>query len=432
MTANGLQKRRSSNGALLPSHEDTLAIRWDMRLLAFLVALSACTPATVHTPTPVPPGPPPIRRHYGLVQVLDEVIAIDKQNAWSPEICATAIEKARYAEPNARGLQNYVAGVVFDRCGRKEDAKKEMERAATQLSKGSPERATAMLWLTLGELNERGDPWLETAAERLRGIVVDVQFRHADVLLELARVQLRMSRQRGDDALREEARKNILRAIAVDSAQPALRVELVRYHLEEAGVPSLVSSVALAPEDSPRRRLALQRASIVAEGALKVFPEHAPLHYAKGRVASAQGIFDKAADAFAKAAELDPSLVEAHLALGSTFLQLRLVEPAVTAFRGALAHDAKRYEALLGLGIALRAGGTPAGLDEAVKLVERAMALAPERAPAHFEAALIALRRHSEANARRHLKRFVALAGDTPSLTAARQRAVALLEEIGS
>lgn len=403
-----------------------------MRPIVFWVALSACSPANVPAPPPTPPPPPRFIQHHDLRQVLDEVIAIDKRDAWSSESCAMAIEKARYAEPEGRGFRSFVAGVVLDRCGRRDDAKKELTEAAVRLSKGSTEWATATLWLTLDELNGRGDAWLATAAERLHAIVVATQFRHADTLFELARVQLRLARHTGDDALREEARKNVMRTIAVDSAHAAARVELIRGFLEEAGVSEHVSSFAALPATTPRRRLALQRAGYVAESALKQFGDYAPLHYATGLVASASGAFERAADAFAKASELDPSLVEAHLALGSTFLQLRLAESAATAFRGALAQSPDRYEALLGLGVALRVGASAPGLEEAKKVVDKALALSPERPPAHFEAALIALARDDEGDARRHLKRFVALAGDVSSLDATRAHAVALLEEIGS
>lgn len=123
---------------------------------------------------------------------------------------------------------------------------------------------------------------------------------------------------------------------------------------------------------------------------------------------------------------LEPDQPTWAIGYGAVLLAQRRYADAARVHRQALEHAAKRYELLVGLSVALR--GTKSGYDAAQRAISTALATSPQRAPAYYEAGLLASATGREEDARRHLRRFVELAKDDPSLSSARERAEQLLE----
>lgn len=401
-----------------------------------LIALGACAPPLpAQEPEPPPVLPVPRQRYYDVLVTAREVARIDDEGGWTKAVCVEAIEKASHTEPVHRGFNVYLEAVVYDRCGHVDEARKAMRETLRAGRRDSLEALNARLWLILDELEHKGDAHRRAAAKQLDELIKDASFRHADALIALSRVQQQLAGAAPENAaLREEAHKNLLRAIAVDGVHETARFELVQFHLRAAGVPAR-GAISAPPSSSPRdagSERALKLAHVVAVEAVEAFADNPRLHFALGEVYRARGLFGPALAAFTKASELRPAMLEAHLARGAVLLRLRASAPAERAFRAAVALDENGYEALIGLSVALRSQREPARVEEAQATIAKALEIAPERAPAHYEAALVALARSSIASAKQHLAHFIARSEGDPALRAARIRAQAKLEELGT
>ena len=110
-------------------------------------------------------------------------------------------------------------------------------------------------------------------------------------------------------------------------------------------------------------------------------PEDHRWPYLRGYLLQVEGRLPEATDHFARALELDPKFLPAHLRLGRARLELGELEAARAQFERALTLDAEAPAAIEGLGKIAEAEGDP---DAATSYFEQALALAPEATSLHY------------------------------------------------
>lgn len=142
-------------------------------------------------------------------------------------------------------------------------------------------------------------------------------------------------------------------------------------------------------------------------------------HYLEGcRLDEDETTMDRAAEAYQRALELDPSLACAYTNLGNLSYRRSDVEAAVSYYTRALGLDAEQPEAHYNLGfLSLSAGDA----GRAATHLEHAVAHDPSFADAHFNLALAYEELARHADARRHWERYLVLDPDGPWATVARR-----------
>lgn len=154
-------------------------------------------------------------------------------------------------------------------------------------------------------------------------------------------------------------------------------------------------------------------------------PEYAPAW--RGRAIAAAALKDSptAKTAFTKAIELDPKDWFSHLQLGMMLLGEK--DPAAEAILAKAAQEnPENAVAWQALGIAIE---RTKDLNGAVYCYERAAALAPTSAEAHYSLGALQLARREDAKALVHLQRYLDLKPDAPDATEVRD-AIAQIHEI--
>jgi len=156
------------------------------------------------------------------------------------------------------------------------------------------------------------------------------------------RGKIRLRREnRADDSV---AITLLERAVALDPDFAAAHAELVRAYL--------LRVEQFAPSDTA----VVERAWVAAEKALRLAPDLAEAHFARGSLLSnLSGRLspEPAIREDRRALELNPNLAQAHHQLGNIYLHLGLLDKAVDEFRKTLAIDPGNYGATRRIGIAL-------------------------------------------------------------------------------
>ena len=154
--------------------------------------------------------------------------------------------------------------------------------------------------------------------------------------------ELRLWREnREDDSV---AIKWLEQAVALDPDFAAAQAELAWAYTLRVN--------QFAPGDSA----AVTRAGLAAERALRLDPDLAEAHFARGALlSSVSGRFAPGPDIqeYHRALELNPNLARAHHNLGLIYLHRGLLDKAVAEFRATLAIDPANYGATRRLGIVL-------------------------------------------------------------------------------
>ena len=100
----------------------------------------------------------------------------------------------------------------------------------------------------------------------------------------------------------------------------------------------------------------IERAWVATEKALRLDPELAEAHFARGALLSGLSgrvAPEPAVEEYRRALELNPNLAQAHHGLGTIYLHLGLVDKAVDQFRRTLAIEPGNYGATRRIGLAL-------------------------------------------------------------------------------
>src|SRR5690348_13595542 len=117
------------------------------------------------------------------------------------------------------------------------------------------------------------------------------------------------------------------RAVALDPTSAAAQAELARAYALRVD--------QFAPQDS----VALERAQVAAEKALRLDPNLAEAHFAQARLLWTAGLFahERAIREDQRALALDPNLDRAHQHLGNVYLHIGLLDKAIEEFQKTLA-----------------------------------------------------------------------------------------------
>ena len=156
---------------------------------------------------------------------------------------------------------------------------------------------------------------------------------------------------RGKIGLRRENREDdsvaitlLERAVALDPDFAAAQAELAHAY------------VLRVEQFVWRDTAVIERAWVATEKALRLDPELAEAHFARGALLSGLSgrlAPEPAVGEYRRALELNPNLAQAHHGLGTIYLHLGLLDKAVDEFRSTLAIDPGNYGATRRIGLAL-------------------------------------------------------------------------------
>ena len=315
----------------------------------------------------------------------------DESGQWSAGDCGRIIELFEAAdEAQGGGFAEaiYMMGVVSQRCGKKDEALDYFRKALRANAKFC--RARAALGLHELRNGNRGK------AEQMFRQAIKDDLRCVPAYVNLAIIQ----RQKGGSEL-DEARRNLRRALAVDSSYLPAFNELALVFMAEA---------------EAGKEQSMDLAEIVCRQAQLLNKDYAPIYNTWGLIKMRRGDVNEALRFFGKARELDPSIFEAHMNFGQVTLSFRGYEDALQAFQKAVELRPDDYDAVIGLGVALR------GLerfDEAEQQYKKAQQLAPNRPESYFNLALLyqdykggTIQEYE--TAKRYFDQFLAKAGGNP------------------
>lgn len=180
---------------------------------------------------------------------------------------------------------------------------------------------------------------LSTAEERALRAVPTA---HVDAYDAYLRGKIRLRREnREDDSV---AIVWLERAAAIDPDFAAAQAELAHAY------------ILRVEQFAPRDTAVVERAWVATEKALRLDPNLAEAHWARGALlaGSTGGLApEPAIQEHRRALELDPNLALAHHALGNIYLHYGLLDKAVDEFRRTLAIDPGYYGATRRIGLAL-------------------------------------------------------------------------------
>ncbi|MEC7525651.1 MAG: tetratricopeptide repeat protein [Myxococcota bacterium] len=318
-----------------------------------------------HTPTVTPlvgdPARPPSEAQVTRAwEDASEVFARhDAAGAWDGEACReslAAFEAIRTGDGAQDARAVYMSGLVAERCGNEDGARRLYERSV-ELDPELCEPRTALA----ARLMERGRS-VEARAALEAAIARNA--RCAPAYLNLAVLQSE------DPDQREAAIDSLRRALASRSDYlPALNQMALVYLAMSEARPEL-----------------LDLAAVVCRQAQLVDDAYAPIYNTWALIDVARGDVTAAVAKLARARALDPSLFEAHMNFGQLTLSQRAYEDAARAFGEARALRPESYDAAVGLGVALRGLRRP---DEAEASYRAALEIDAARAEAWFDLAVL-------------------------------------------
>ena len=151
--------------------------------------------------------------------------------------------------------------------------------------------------------------------------------------------------------MRLESRENdsvaitlLERALARDPEFAAAQAELARAY------------VVRVEQFAPRDTAVIERAWVASEKALRLAPDLAEAHFARGSVLSSLSgrlAPEPAVQEYRRAVDLNPNLSQAHHGLGTIYLHVGLLDKAVDEFHKTLAIDPGNYGATRRIGLGL-------------------------------------------------------------------------------
>jgi tetratricopeptide (TPR) repeat protein len=349
----------------------------------------------IASPERSPPPAPDAARAFR--EALDSMARHDA-SGWSEAACRQVAESfLRVRDPAGRlpAAAAYDAGLAYQRCGLRADAKKQHVAVLSR----APAFHRARVQLALLAFEESGERAVEAAIAELKRAVVDARFQNVEALVHLARLQMRrgsaVSDGDGADDL-ERAKRNLQRALAIDDGYMPAFDQLALHYLAIArrrGGETAVR-VARGAHTSTSDAGALELAALVCSQALQRDPRHAPVHNTAGLIAVERGDPTAAVQSFGRARTLDPTFFEAHMNFAAVNLQFRGFQQAESAYRRAMQLRPGDYDAHLGLALALRGqieeAASDTRLGEVQRLLERAKQIDPDRPEAYFNDAVLA------------------------------------------
>jgi chemotaxis protein histidine kinase CheA len=137
----------------------------------------------------------------------------------------------------------------------------------------------------------------------------------------------------------------------------------------------------------------LELAALVASQGVMKNGNYAPIHNTAGLIQVQMDNFNGAVKSFARARQLDPKFIEAHMNYAAVNLSFRGFAEAEGAYRDALKLVPNDYEAHLGLALALRGQINDMNFDKYVadtqKELDECKRVSPDRAEAYYNEAIL-------------------------------------------
>ena len=324
---------------------------------------------------------------------------------WNSSNCAEAANRFKQvAEVADKMVEAYFnAGVVHQRCGNEESAEEMYKAALSIMGSHAPSLAN------LGEIYYRrgndgvAKKYWERAFEADKQVVA-AQNNLAWLLYQQMRTT---ENPKARDALEKEALTYLQRVLAVDND-----------NIEAYTIMALI--YLLGAEDNRSR---LDVANLLLEEGKKRNDRYAPLYNAWGLLQLEKENVSQALRHFQNAMQLDPNFTEARLNAARVVGDFRKYQEAEQYYRKVLEDQSMRkelrYDALIGLGFALRGQGK---IDEAEKLYAEAMEVDKTRGEAFYNMGLLwkdfrtndpspAVNRDAYAKARTFFQQFLARDG---------------------
>lgn len=312
----------------------------------------------------------------------------------------------------------------------------QMEAGATQYDDAIASFRAAILvdptlweaWLDIGVIELRRARLGEAAKALQKSLDI---YASPQALDALGAVYLRQGKAERAVALYERAlakepgsvpmRNALAAALRAAGKLDAAEIECRAVLGENAFDPAAYATLAAIMID----RNQLDLAEVLLNKGLARHPEHPLLLTNLGLVALRRGDDQQAMAMFDKASTADPTFVVGKLNKAGLYLGVGDHAKAKTELEAVLAIEPGNLEALLGLGIALRISGD---LEGARKKWEGVLAIDDEHAGAHFNLGVLDMD-HAQRppTAKKHLERYLQIAGDGAAYAPAAKERLAIL-----
>ena len=308
--------------------------------------------------------------------------AESEKAGWNGDRCDDAAEKFVAAGKGKRADAFFNAGVAYQKCSKLADAERHYKQALAVDANYAPALAS------LGELAFRAGRRDEAVQLWKQAVDKDGRLEVTAARVNLAALAYQQIRATSVAATRAQLEKDAIghlqRTLAIDNDN------IVAYTL----------MALIYMEGAERNRNRLDVAELLISEGKKRNDRYAPLWNASGILKMKRGNVAKALEDFRQAVQLDPKLAEARMNVGQIVLSSRNYDDAENQFREVLAMERNNYEALIGLGIALRgqatvarAAGKSGDFDAKIKDAEdtynKAMTLDRNRPDSYYNLGLL-------------------------------------------
>jgi tetratricopeptide (TPR) repeat protein len=289
------------------------------------------------------------------------------KTGWNESACRQSAEKFQSVVHEHADLvaAQFMVGLSYDRCKLLDDATKAYQQATTM--KGDPTKQAMALsnlgtiFYKQGKIDGAKQYW--DSAIKANGKLVAARINVAS--LELEQMRHTTAKDPKYKQLEEDARINLSNALGVESDN----------------VEAYTAYGLLYMEGWAANKNRLLLAKLLLDEGKKRNEKYAPLQNAYGLYFMHRGALNEALASFSGAVAADPTFAEARLNAGQLTLNFRKYDVAKEMFGKALEIQPKNYDAIIGLGIAMRGLGD---LDGAEAQYKKAQGVDPKRGAAYY------------------------------------------------
>lgn len=300
-------------------------------------------------------------------ETFNEAVGLVKQHDqakdWEDKACKKVADLFRDAseeQPDGLAVAIFNAGLVYRKCGDDGEAKKLFKEALRiDPNYSSPRIALSNYAYDAGDISKAEKMY----SDAIKGAPLALET--VEAYVNLAQIQ-RTKKTGSTEKNREEAQKNLRRALAIDAESMPAFTEMAYLYLDQA----------------LKDKSKLTLAEVVCVQATKIDGAYAPIYNVWGLLKMREGEIIDALKYFEKAYTLDSKMFEAYMNFGSITIGFRGYKDAKNVFEKAVKLRPGSYEARINLAIAKR------GLEDfkgAEKEYLKALDLDKTRPEAYFD-----------------------------------------------